>query len=230
MISVTQKKSANRENSPGVLLGDQAYFTLKQLLTTGEIRAGEFMSIADLSARIGLPIAPIRDAVKKAEAMGLLQVLPKRGIIVLSGTPKLIDECFRLRAIFDQEGARLLARTKTNRDLHSLRARHVAVLTAARKNMSAQLQREALEVDWELHAQLSAAHRNDSVAAIYEQNRDKLAILQSSRPFLPDRLIPAMKEHLAIIDAIMEGDESKAAKLVGLHLTQSLRWWGIVSS
>lgn len=212
-----------------MLLSDQAHLTLRQLLIAGEIRAGEFLSIADLSKRIGLPIAPIRDAIKKAEALGLLQVLPKRGIVVLSGTPKLIYDCFRLRAIIDQDGARRLARTKTRRDLHNLRARHIGVLNAARKSMSTQLQREALAVDWELHDHLSAALQNDSVTAVYEQNRDKISILQGSRAFLPDRLIPAMKEHLAIIDAIVDGNEQKAAELVNVHLEQSLRWWGILT-
>ena len=229
MNSAPRKTSTVKEGTQGVLLGDQAYLSLKQLLTTGELHPGEFMSIADLSQRIGLPVAPIRDAVKKAEAMGLLQVLPKRGIVVPSGTPKLIDECFRLRAIFDQQGARILSRTKTSHDLHSLRARHVVVLNAAQKNMSVHAQREALALDWELHAYLAAALRNDSVSAIYDQNRDKLAMFQSSRPFLPERLISAMTEHLAIIDAIVDQDEGKAAQLVDIHLTESLRWWGISS-
>lgn len=229
MSPTPQRKIANREVDSSMLLGERAYLTLRQLLITGEIRAGEFLSISELSERIELPIAPIRDAIKKAEAMGLLQVLPKRGIVVLSGTPKLIHDCFRLRAIFDQEGARRLARTKTGRELHNLRARHVSVLNAARASVSAQLQREALAIDWELHAHLSAALQNDSISVIYEQNRDKMAILQSSRAFLPDRLIPAMKEHLAIIDAIIDGDEPMAAELVGVHLEQSLRWWGILA-
>jgi DNA-binding GntR family transcriptional regulator len=230
MNSAAHKTSIAKEGVQGVLLGERAYLSLKQMLTTGELRAGEFMSIADLSQRIGLPVAPIRDAVKKAEAMGLLQVLPKRGIVVASGTQKLIDECFRLRAIFDQQGARILSRTKTSHDLHDLRARHVVVLNAANKNMPLHAQREALALDWELHAYLAAALRNDSVSAIYDQNRDKLAIFQSSRPFLPERLISAMTEHLAIIDAIIEQDETRAAQLVDIHLVESLRWWGISSS
>jgi DNA-binding GntR family transcriptional regulator len=209
-----------RETAPCTLLGNQAYLNLKKLLTTGEIRAGELISISDLSERIGLPIAPIRDAVKKAETMGLLQVVPL-------GTAKLIDECFRLRAILDLEGTRTLVRTKTNHNLHSLRAKHVEVLDKASKNMSLQAQRNALAVDWELHTYLSAALQNDSVSAIYQQNQDKLAIFQSSRPFLPERLIYAMREHLAIIDAILEKDEDKAVDLVSIHLAESLRWWQV---
>lgn len=216
-----------RETDPSTLLGDQAYLNLKKLLTTGEIRAGELISIADLSEQIGLPIAPIRDAVKKAEAMGLLQVLPKRGVVVPLGTAKLIDECFRLRAILDLEGARTLVRTKTHHSLHSLRAKHVEVLDKASKNMSLQAQRNALAVDCELHTYLSAALQNDSVTAIYQQNQDKLAIFQSSRPFLPERLICAMREHLEIIDAILEKDEDKAVNLVRIHLAESLRWWQV---
>lgn len=216
-----------RETAPCTLLGDQAYLNLKKLLTTGEIRAGELISISDLSERIGLPIAPIRDAVKKAETMGLLQVLPKRGVVVPLGTAKLIDECFRLRAILDLEGTRTLVRTKKNHNLHSLRAKHVEVLDKASKNMSLQAQRNALAVDWELHTYLSAALQNDSVSAIYQQNQDKLAIFQSSRPFLPERLICAMREHLAIIDAILEKDEDKAVDLVSIHLAESLRWWQV---
>lgn len=211
----------------GVLLADKAFFALRELLISGGLRAGQFVSMPDLVKMIGMPLAPVREAVKRAESARLVRVLPKRGVAVMEATPDLIRECFHLRTIFDQEGARELVRAGAA-DLEALRASHQRVLDAARSGVTSSLQREAMAVDWSLHATLAGALENDSAREIYLRNRDRISLIQHSRPLLPDRIVPAMEEHLAILDAIAGGSEDDAARKVRDHFRQTLRWWGIV--
>jgi DNA-binding GntR family transcriptional regulator len=217
----------NMPDGEGLLLAEKAFHALKALLTTGQLRAGQFVSMPDLARIVDLPLAPVREAVKRAESAGLLNVLPKRGVAVMEATPELIREYFDLRLIFDQEGARRLVRRGDGERLTELRDIHRCLVGAARTGITPSLQREAMAVDWSLHAALSDALANDTVRAIYAQNRDRISVMQHSRPLLPDRIVPAMEEHLAIIEAILGGDEQAAAEAVRRHFSQTLRWWGI---
>jgi Tfp pilus assembly ATPase PilU len=67
--------------------------------------------------------------------------------------------------------------------------------------------------------------RRRAVAA-YRVNRDRIAVIQTSRPFLPDRIVPAMREHLAIIDALERRDAEAAVAAIGLPYRKTLRRWG----
>lgn len=56
----------NMPDADGLLLADKAFLALRELLTGGGLRAGQFVSMPDLVKMIGLPIAPVREAVKRA--------------------------------------------------------------------------------------------------------------------------------------------------------------------
>ncbi|MBS0345454.1 MAG: GntR family transcriptional regulator [Proteobacteria bacterium] len=219
----------NLPDAEGLLMADKAFLALRALLTDGGLRAGQFVSMPDLMRILDMPMAPVREAVKRAEAVALVRVLPKRGVAVMEATPALIRDCFHLRTILDQEGARELVRSGAGNRLDGLRDSHQRVLDAAREGITPALQQEAMQVDWDLHTALSEALGNDSAREIYARNRDRISVMQHSRPLLPDRIIPAMGEHLAILDAVAGGDENAAAAAVRDHFRQTLRWWGIIA-
>jgi DNA-binding GntR family transcriptional regulator len=219
----------NLPDADGLLMADKAFLALRTLLTGGELRAGQFVSMPDLMRTLDMPMAPVREAVKRAESLALVRVLPKRGVAVMEATPALIRDCFHLRTILDQEGARELVRTGAGNRLDGLRESHQRVLDAAHEGITPALQQEAMQVDWDLHTALSEALGNDSAREIYARNRDRISVMQHSRPLLPDRIIPAMGEHLAILDAVAGGDENAAAAAVRDHFRQTLRWWGIIA-
>lgn len=219
----------NLPDAEGLLMADKAFLALRALLTGGDLRAGQFVSMPDLMRTLDMPMAPVREAVKRAESLALVRVLPKRGVAVMEASPALIRDCFHLRTILDQEGARELVRTGAGNRLDGLRESHQRVLDAANEGITPALQQEAMQVDWDLHTALSEALGNDSAREIYARNRDRISVMQHSRPLLPDRIIPAMGEHLAILDAVAGGDENAAAAAVRDHFRQTLRWWGIIA-
>jgi len=213
---------------PGeMLLADQAFMALRDLLLRGEVRAGQLVSIAELVEKTGLPLAPVREAVKHAESTGLVRILPKRGVLVIEPTPDTIQSCFHLRCMLDQEGARILAARLGEAPMQALREEHAAVRDQASEGITPELQQWAMAVDWKLHLALSSALVNPLAARVYASNYDCITVLQQSRRLLPERIIPAMDEHLRIIDAVLAGHEEDAMRAVRAHLAGTLRWWGI---
>ena len=84
-----------------------------------------------------------------------------------------------------------------------------------------------METDLSLHDAMATGLGSGLAASLYAQNRNRVAIIQNTRPFLADRIVSAMEEHLAIIDAIAAGDAGAAATAIRAHLEATLRWWGV---
>ncbi|WP_322996141.1 GntR family transcriptional regulator [Castellaniella sp.] len=210
-----------------VLLADQAFQAIRNLLLDGSVRAGQLVSVAELVEATGLPLAPVREAAKHAESVGLMQILPRRGLLVIEPTPQTVLACFNLRYLFDQEGARLLATRRQVDSLTALRQEHLDVRQQASKEITPALQHRAIEIDWQLHQSLAHALDNPLALDAYASNLDRIIVLQRSRRLLPERIIPAMDEHLNIIDAVLDGQADEAMRAVRDHLSGTLRWWGV---
>lgn len=199
------------------LLGDKAYDRLIANLREGSLAAGEFVSVPGLVELLDLPLAATREAVKQAEVNGLLRVVPKRGVLVMDASPRVTRHCMDLRMMLDAEGARRLIAAKAELPLTELRATHLGLIEDAERALTPELPRRAVLTDLSLHDALSAGLGNPLAAAAYQVNRDRIAVVQNSRPFLPDRIVPAMREHLSIIDALDRRDAEATVAAVGTH-------------
>jgi DNA-binding GntR family transcriptional regulator len=209
------------------LQAEHAHQVLLGQLRDGGLKSGTFLSMPMLVERFGLPIAAVRDAVKRAEASGLVVVLPKRGVVVMDAGDEATRECLELRAIFDCEGARRLIVNGGDIPLASLREKHERLREDALAKMNPDLPGRAIETDLSLHDALSAGLGSRLARRLYSENRDRIAIIQNTRPFLADRIVSAMEEHLAIIAAMEANDVDATLAAIRDHLHNTLRWWGV---
>jgi DNA-binding GntR family transcriptional regulator len=181
-----------------------------------------------LVSRLDLPLAATREAVKRAESRGLVSILPQRGVLVMSAGPETTRDCLDLRALLDAEGARRLVGTRADLPLETLRASHLALIEDAERAMTPDLPQRAITTDLSLHDALATGLGNPLAREAYGLNRDRIAVIQNTRPFLPDRIVPAMHEHLAIIEALARRDAEAVVAAIDLHYRTTLRWWGIL--
>ncbi|MDP5306078.1 GntR family transcriptional regulator [Paracoccus spongiarum] len=208
------------------LQSDQAFAALLAALKDGRLRSSEFQAMPSLAAVLGFPLAATREAVKRAEEQALVVILPKRGVMIMEAGQDITRACMDMRAALEKEGVRrLLASGRP--DLGRLRDAHESLLDEARTDPGADLSRRALATDLTLHDFMAGGLDNPFLRRAYEANRNRITIIQNVRTFLPDRVVPAMQEHLQIIEAIDSGDPVRAAEEIERHLRQTLRWWGV---
>lgn len=208
-------------------LGDEALQALLSALRTGDLREGQFVSISQLVEMLHCPIAPVRDAVKHASAHGFITTLPKRGIRIMEATPETIRASLDFRMTLDQEGARRRIASDTIGDLSQIRTHHQEIRRKAAESTAPDLPPQAIRIDLSLHDHLAAGLENPFLKEAYEINRVRIQIIQNVRPFLHDRIISAMSEHLAIIDALENRDTDAACAAIRVHCEQTMRWWGV---
>jgi DNA-binding GntR family transcriptional regulator len=213
----------------GDLLAERAFRALRDVLRSGELRAGQFLSMPGLVTALGFPIAAVREAVKRADMAGLLSVMPKRGVVVMDAGPEATRACLDMRAMFDGEGARRRIATASLDGLEALVTAHRAMLEEARAGSAPDLPGRAMRTDLSLHDWLAAGLGNPHLDAAYAANRDRIAVIQASRPFLADRIMSAMEEHLAVLEAVQARDAAAAVSAIQHHHAQTLRWWGVTA-
>jgi len=63
-------------------LAERAYRLLEAQLVTLKLAPGEFISEKDLMERTGIGRTPVREAIQRLSAEGLLQVIPRKGLMV----------------------------------------------------------------------------------------------------------------------------------------------------
>jgi DNA-binding GntR family transcriptional regulator len=63
-------------------LAEQAYRLLEEQLVTLKLAPGELIAEKDLMDKAGIGRTPVREAIQKLSAEGLLQVLPRKGLMV----------------------------------------------------------------------------------------------------------------------------------------------------
>jgi len=209
------------------LLAEKAQQALWHALRTGRLRDGQFLSMSQLVQILDCPIAAVREAVKHASSHGLLATLPKRGVQVMEARPETIRECLDFRMVLDQEGARRRIADSALSGLKDLRVQHNAMLDAARAKLGSSLPPKAIEVDLSLHNFLAEGLDNSQLTASYKANRMRIAIIQNARPFLQDRIVSAMEEHLAIVETLENRDAEGAVNAIRYHCEQTKRWWGV---
>ena len=206
------------------MLREDAYGRLKQCLFESAITPGQLVSQRELAALIGCPLGPTREAIHRLAAESVLRVVPQRGIVINDLNLEFIRNVFQLRALIEREAARAFFAGAERREVQSLRQAHQRILQRATRRIDRTLLAEALRLDWRFHDRIVAALDNALVQAIYRVNSDRVRLIQAKRGYVPERLVSAMREHLAILDAAMRRGPAAAAAAMDRHLSESRRW------
>jgi DNA-binding GntR family transcriptional regulator len=122
----------------GDALVDELATTIQSRVLNGEIRTGTWLRQESLAAEFGVSRTPVREALRKLQATGLVEVQPRRGALVRGVSPREIREAYEVRAELEGLAAELAAtrirddEVRRLRDAQALFRQSVASLLAWR--------------------------------------------------------------------------------------------------
>ncbi|HET7799101.1 MAG TPA: GntR family transcriptional regulator [Humibacillus xanthopallidus] len=99
---------------------ERAYTALLSRISAGEILAGERLFEQSLAEALGVSRTPVRDALKRLAAEGLVDIEPYRGAQVVSFTPEDVAALYAMRAEFEPVAARLAVPAMSDADVERL--------------------------------------------------------------------------------------------------------------
>src|SRR4051812_36572022 len=104
---------------------------LRRLIIAGELRPGQRVNQEDLAERIGVSVAPVREALRALEQEGQVTYLPRRGYFVTELRVEDLREIYELRQVLEERAARAALPTLDDEALERLRAAAAACVDAA---------------------------------------------------------------------------------------------------
>lgn len=98
-------------------IGTDVYNQLREQLVAGEIVAGQTLREESLAERFGVSRTPVREALRRLQVEGLIEITPHRGARVLGWRTEDISEVFSLRGVLEPHAARQAASRLSDDDL-----------------------------------------------------------------------------------------------------------------
>ncbi len=201
------------------MLRADVYDRLKERLFAGDLRSGQFISQRELATLLGATLNPVREAIRKLEAEGLINVYAQRGIQIVEADPKAINDAYEYRLLLETNALRHFAASATPDQISKVKAGIDRVLAAiARSPDDRAVRVRALDEDYKFHQDLIDFQRNQIISKHYRLNAARLRLFRLNIGEPLQRLDVAAKEHLEILDACLAGDPERAVSLLAQHV------------
>ena len=203
------------------VLSDDVYDAIKADLLANRLPPGAKINIDELGRDLRVSNTPIRQALSRLEAEGLVAKEPFRGYAAnhFLGLERLV-ELYELRSLLEP-GVAALAAARRSED-HIVELARLAVMPTVKSDAEvAEAVQSASDTDLRFHVGIANCTGNpqivEDVRRIHERNIPFRYFTQHSA----DRSL-ASAEHVAILEAIRSGDSTAAEQAMRRHLTLSV--------
>lgn len=193
------------------LQGQGVYDRLCEDIRSGVLKPGARLLEVELAERLQVSRTPVREAIRRLEAEGLVDHQPRTGAVVRTLDYPEIMELYEMRTVLEGTAARLAARAASDVELQELRAINAEMLDSDDPRARIRLNRQ-------FHATLMAAARNRFLLKAHAAVEKTLLIIGKSNMELPERAREAVAEHQAVLDALAARDGIAAEVAMRAHM------------
>jgi DNA-binding GntR family transcriptional regulator len=198
---------------------DQVYSAIRERIASGSLPRGARVHQEDLAEELGVSRTPVREALRRLAAEGLVEMRTNRGARVADVDQVGMRVSYEARTVIEPGAARLAAARRLQEPLARMRA-----AVAAQRRSLRNVQR-SFEANRDFHLALATASGNEFlvqfaerlwVARIGETIYERQVQTQA-------RMLLDVREHEQIIEAIEAGDGRRAESLARRHLIDAMK-------
>jgi DNA-binding GntR family transcriptional regulator len=189
------------------------YDTIRDAILSGRYRPGQRLVADELAREMGVSRMPVREALHRLEATGLVTLTPHRGAVVNELSEGEIIEIYHIRAVLDGLATRLAAPHLAKPDHERLDAILDEMAAAAtRKDLD-----QVLRINRDFHQIIWRAAHAPRLHSLLENLYDASQRFRHISVLLPGRLERLTQDHRRIAQALARGDVKKAERFAIEH-------------
>jgi DNA-binding GntR family transcriptional regulator len=199
------------------IASQQAYSALLARIQSGALPAGAYLVESDVALDLGVSRTPVREAIRRLAAEGLVQTEGRRRAMVREFGPQSVSEIYELRARLEGYAARRAA--------ERIDAAALGRLTALAELMERAAQHEPADAalfadlnDSFHHGILEAADAPHLAGALRPVLQIQLLMLQRYRAQLVEHLQRSCWHHRELLRALTLRDPELAEQQMQLHM------------
>ena len=195
-------------------LRDVVFNTLRQAILRGELKPGERLMEIQLANKLGVSRTPIREALRKLELEGLVNMVPRKGAEVADITEKSLRDVLEVRKALEELSVQLACEKITEEEIEELKR----VAERFKDTLDDQDVTKIAEADVAFHDVIYTATDNQKLILLLNNLREqmyryRLEYLKDTQSH--DRLV---EEHQKIVNAIIEKNKEEAVRLIQEHI------------
>lgn len=196
---------------------EHAFNTIRELVLNDHFQQGERLTEVDLVRLTGASRTPVREAIRRLEAEGLVEVSPNRGARVASWTTSNLNEVFALRALLEGYAAQIAATRVSEEDLENFKDLADQMDVHAAADTPADLDAIALLND-EFHRAILRSASNELLGGVIRSISHTPLITRTFRRYDESALKRSMTQHRDLISAFEAGDGVWASAVMQAHI------------
>lgn len=189
---------------------EQAAQSLRDEILSGAIPSGARLGEAELAGRLSVSRTPIREALSRLAAEGLVELQPHRGARVATWTTEQLREIFELRLRLEPYAVRVAVPLLNDEQLTELDELAAAMLDRDRTAI--------VELNRRFHAIFIDAAGSPPLAAALRGVTHGSVVHQNFHDYAPDALSRSLHHHVEMVAAARAGDGDWAEAIMRAHL------------
>lgn len=201
---------------------NRAYSEILKAIVTQEYEPGDHLTEATLAEKLDMSRTPVRSALKKMIASGMLEYCKNIGYRIPVLTPQDMENVFQARIVLEAKTASLAAANATEEEIKDL----FGMVEIEKEYYAKGDVAKYTKINESFHLGIATIAKNDYIKRFISQTfwRSELYIVFFDRFYHSQAILrdpnssKSCKEHALLTYAISERDSEKAAELMRNHI------------
>ena len=196
---------------------ERAYATVRDGIVRGAFVSGARLTEQELALAAGVSRTPVREALRRLHAEGLVHFEPNHGAVVALFEPEDAEEIFELRALLEPISARRAAERAGVRTIDELRALAKQQMLEATRRLPGQIARIG-ELNDRFHRLIQEAAASPRLSKTLAGLIEAPLILRTFGQYTAHELRRSADQHLELVQAIEARDPIWAHGIMRAHI------------
>jgi DNA-binding GntR family transcriptional regulator len=196
---------------------DRVYTRLRADILGGVHPPGARLGEAELAEQTGSSRTPVREALRRLEVEGLVEVLPHRGARVPDWTPEDLEEIYDLRMLLEGAAARRAATRIEPKDTERMAELCDLMDRATAAGDGQDLDRVA-ELNAEFHGIVRTAAASTRLVSMLNAVVQLPLVMRTFHRYSPDDLARSSAHHRELVTALRAADGTWAESVMRAHV------------
>jgi DNA-binding GntR family transcriptional regulator len=195
---------------------ENAYRAIREGIINGVYPQGSHLTARQLAEANGLSRTPVREAMRRLDAEGLISLIPNRGAFVARWTRTEIEQIYELRVLLEAFAAQVAAERATPEQVDMLRDLADQMTQAAK--LPELDHGQIAEVNAGFHRAVLDACGNTRLRELLGSLTEMPLVLSTFRNYTRAELQRSAAQHRELVDAIAARDSAWANAVMTAHI------------
>lgn len=200
----------------------KAYNVVRAGIIDGRYAPAARITEQEIAELAGVSRTPVREALRRLHAEGLLRFAPNQGAFVNHWSEEEAEDIFELRSMLESFGARRAARNASDEQIAELRRLAESQLRQSHDREPGYLERIA-DLNSRFHQLVQECAGSQRLQIMMGALIEAPLVLQTFREYSEDDLVRSATHHLEIVQALEARDQDWAASVMRSHVLAARR-------